>query len=392
MDLSSSAFFANPYPTYQVLREIGTPYWRQFPGGTGGSWLVVAYDDVAAILKEARVSKYPQFLVPDGQLGVLARTMQGTDPPDHTRLRRLSSGAFTPARVANLESRITQIANALIAGVRADGGMDFIPAFALPLPVMVISELLGIPVEDWEQFAAWSNQIVQAHTKRITDGERCVARKGLTELQAYFDGLVRARRDLPGEDLISAMVTARDADDRLTDEELVGTCMLLLIAGFETTVDLLANGMLTLLSHPEQYELLKSRPELMPSAVEEMLRYESPVQRGTFRCAREAITLQGITISPGQRVETFLGAANRDPGQFPDPDRFDITRTPNRHLAFGAGIHYCLGAALVRTEARIAFTCLLQALPRMRLTTRTPQWKPECLFRFRSLAALPVAF
>jgi pimeloyl-[acyl-carrier protein] synthase len=259
----------------------------------------------------------------------------------------------------------------------------------LPLPVIVIAELLGVPPEDHHTFHAWSNQMVTGFDAvRRSEEHVKQTQEATLALGQYFADLIRRRRQQPRDDLISALTLARDAQDRLTEDELLAMCMLLLIAGHETTVNLLGNGLLTLLRHPTQLALLKNHPERLLSAVEEMLRFESPVQRATFRFTAETFEIGGRTLDKGQQVSAVLGAANRDPTQFPQPDTFDITRQPNRHLAFGLGIHFCLGAPLARTEARIGFARLLEQLPNLQLVSQTPDWSTNTFFR--GLSTLPV--
>ncbi len=391
IDLSSPEFLANPYPVYAHLREAQAPSWLPHGGSTGGMWLFTRYEDVAEILKEARTSKDLSRLLPPEKLSPIDHAMLSKDPPDHTRLRSLANQAFTPSRVRDLEPRIAHLADDLIRRVQSRGQMDFMADFALPLPVIVIAELLGVPPEDREMFRAWSNQIVTG-VDAVRASQEIVQKQeeALMALADYFTDLIRQRREQPREDLISAMIQARDAQDRLSEEELLGTCILLLIAGHETTVNLLGNGLLTLLPHPDQLALLRRRPEEITSAVEEMLRFESPVQRATFRVTTSAIEIGGTTLEKGQQVSAVIGAANRDPAQFPDPDRFDVTRHPNRHLAFGLGIHFCLGAPLARAEARMGFIHLLQKLPTLRLVNEVPDWGPNTFFR--GLRSLPLDF
>jgi cytochrome P450 len=391
IDLSSPEFLANPYPVYEHLRGAQAPFWLPHGGSTGGMWLFTRYEDVAEILKEARTSKDLSRLLPPEQLSPIDHAMLSKDPPDHTRLRSLVNQAFTPNRVRDLEPRILYIADELIHRVQSRGEMDFMADFALPLPVIVIAELLGVPPEDRGTFRAWSNQIVTGvDAVRASQQNAQKQEEALMALAGYFTDLIHQRREQPREDLISAMIQARDAQDRLSEEELLGTCILLLIAGHETTVNLLGNGLLTLLHHPDQLALLQRHLEEMPSAVEEMLRFESPVQRATFRVTTSAIEIGGQTLEKGQQVSAVIGAANRDPAQFPEPDRFDVTRHPNRHLAFGLGIHFCLGAPLARTEARYGFIRLLQVLPTLRLVNEVPDWAPNTFFR--GLRSLPLAF
>jgi cytochrome P450 len=302
IDLSSAEFLANPYPVYEQLREAQAPTWLPHGGPTGGMWLFTRYEDVAEILKEARTSKDLSRLLPPEKLSPLDHAMLSKDPPDHTRLRSLANQAFTPNRVRDLEPRILYIADELIYRVRSSGQMDFMADFALPLPVIVIADLLGVPPEDRETFRSWSNQIVTGvDAVRASQQNAQKQEEALMALAGYFTHLIRQRREQPRQDLISAMIQARDAQDRLSEEELLGTCILLLIAGHETTVNLLGNGLLTLLHHPDQLALLRRHPEEMPSAVEEMLRFESPVQRATFRVTTSAIEIGGQTLEKDSR-------------------------------------------------------------------------------------------
>ena len=398
IDLSTAEFVADPYPTYHRLLEANAPHWYTHSGVTGGMWLFTRYEDVLALFKEARVSKNISVLLTPEIVTPLERSMLFRDPPDHTRLRALVHQTFTPARVRDLEGRIAQIVTELIERVRPEGSMDFLADFALPLPVIVIAELLGVPHSDRDRFRLWSNHIIQGvDMTRATEesGKRYgAAMQGLVE---YFTALIAQRRAEPADDILSAMVAAQDSEanqkDRLTEEEILGAAILLLVAGHETTVNLLGNGLYTLFRHPDQLALLRTHPEHLPSAVEEMLRYESPVQRGTFRFVRESFTVGGMTIGANEQVSAVIGAANRDPDQFHDPDRFDITRDPNRHLAFGFGIHFCLGAALARAEARVGFAHLLAAFPTLQVdpsALATPPWQPSGFFR--GLQTLPVVF
>jgi pimeloyl-[acyl-carrier protein] synthase len=366
INLQVPEFLENPYPFYQKLRENAPAYWFPHQGPTGGMWMATRYSDVAVLLKDERLGKDATRILPPEKLeqGQDRKDLVTSDPPDHTRLRALVNLAFTPKIVKDLEPRIRQIIAELFDQVRDRRRMDFMPDFAVPLPVIVIAELLGVPVEDRFDFRQWSNvfatsvDAVKANENSIKEGEDAAQ-----QLMEYFKDLIKQRRAQPKGDLISALILVRDGGDRLTEEELLGMCQLLLIAGHETTVNLLGNGLLALLCHPDQLELLKKNPQYMESAVEEMLRYDSPVQRSTVRFTLEPITIAGQEIDAGQQVSAVIASANRDPLQFPDPDRFDITRNPNRHLSFGRGIHFCLGAPLARTEARLAFEFLLQEAP-----------------------------
>lgn len=389
-DLASPAFLADPYPTYRRLIEQTPVFWLPHSNAPGGMWCVARYDDVTFILHNAPVFKDTSRIAPPDSLTPLDRAMLQRDPPDHTRLRRLASHAFTPRRVQSLEPRIEQMSLDLIARIRERGAADFIADYARPLPIMVIAELLGVPFEDHDRFSAWSDQIMMG-SDSVLGGEEAMrkSQEAMASLVAYFTALIAQRRQQPRDDLISALIAARDAEDRLSEDELLGMCVLLLIAGHETTVNLIGNGLLTLLRHPDQLALLRQRPEYLTSAIEEMLRYESPVQRSTPRFAAETFEIAGQRIERGQQISLMFGAANRDPAHFLEPDRFDITRHPNPHLGFGSGVHYCLGAPLARIEARVAFSHILEHLPAIRLATDQPEWKPVTWLR--GLRRLPVS-
>ena len=390
VDLTSPEFFSDPYPTYRKLRESGAPYWQAHSGPGGGMWLLTSYADVAMILKDPVTTKSALHLKKPEEVTAFDHTMLAKDPPEHTRLRSLANLAFTPARCRDLEPRIVQIVDELIDKVRAKGEMDFVAEFAMPLPAIVIAELLGVPPDDRDAFHLWSEQIVRGSDElRSEEDARNFEQAGMA-LFGYFTSLIERRRQDPQDDLVSGLILARDEKDRLTENELLALCMGLLIAGHTTTANLLANGLWTLLRHPEQYALLRSNMDLLPSAIEEMLRYESPVQRGTFRMTKEPLTIGGITIPANQQVSGVLGAANRDPEVFADPDKFDITRQPNKHLAFGLGTHFCFGAPLGRAEARIGFSRLFEQLPNLKLATDTPAWGATTFFR--GLDRLPVTF
>ncbi len=389
-ELADAAFLADPYPVYRRLMEQTPVFWLPHVHEPGGMWCVARYRDVAFVLHHAPIFKDTSRIAPPERLTPLDRAMLQRDPPDHTRLRRLASHAFTPRRVQNLEPRIEQISRRLIDQIRERGTADFIADYARPLPIIVIAELLGVPFEDHERFSAWSDQIMIG-SDSVLGGEEAARRsqEAMAALGDYFTALIRERRQHPRDDLISALIAARDADDRLNEDELLGMCVLLLIAGHETTVNLIGNGLLTLLRQRDQLKLLQRHPEYLTSAIEEMLRYESPVQRSTPRFAAATFEIAGQRIEHGQQISLMFGAANRDPSLFPDPDRFDITRHPNPHMGFGSGIHYCLGAPLARIEARVAFTHVLEYLPDIDLATDQPQWKPVTWLR--GLQRLPIS-
>ncbi len=382
IDFGTREFLHDPYSTYLWLRENAPVYWMPFRSGRGGMWLVSRYDDVMALLKDARVSKDVSRVAPEEELSPIDRSMLFRDPPDHTRLRGLVNMAFTPRRIEQLKPRIRSLIDGFLEAMAQKVQVDFVADFAFPLPVAVIAEMLGVPREDGERFSAWSRAFIQGTDGALVTEESAEAgvQAGLA-LDGYLLDLIEERRRQPREDLISALIQARDGDESLSDEELLGTCVLLLIAGHETTVNLLGNGLLTLLRHPQQMALLREEPDLIDSAVEEMLRYESPVQRGTGRFTTAPREIAGQEVEAGQQVSALLGAANRDPKRFPDPDRFDIRRKANRHLAFGFGIHFCLGAPLARAEATLAFPRLLERFGRMELVDDEPDWRENTFMR-----------
>jgi cytochrome P450 len=314
------------------------------------------------------------------------------DPPNHTRLRGLVSKAFTPRTVEGLRPKIEAVVEDLLDRQADHAGFDVVSAFAYQVPVLVICDLLGVPAEDRGRFGAWSAALARGlDNLTVTDSEFIMhgneAAAGLTD---YFRQLVAKRRRQPGADLLSGLIAAEEAGDRLSEDELLATCVLLFFAGHETTVNLIGNGVLALLRHPAELQRLRDKPGLIGGAVEELLRYDSPVQR-TGRVAEEALELNGRRYQPGDRVSLLVGAANRDPEQFSDPDRLDITRSnAGQHLSFAAGIHYCVGAPLARLEAQIAIGALLRRAPRLRLVTETPAWRAT--FVLRGLQALEVAW
>jgi cytochrome P450 len=354
--VGTDEFFSDPYPTWSELHAAGG---IGFHAGEH-TWLVSRYDDAVAILKDPRLSKCTGA----GDPSPLSSAMLFQDPPAHGRLRSAVSDWFTAARVRSMESRIAEVADRLIDQVAMARHADFMSAFAVPLPIGVVAGIIGVPQGDLDSLHRWSRALSQ--TGGDVDAQRRSHGAALEGMAACFETLIDRRASAPEDDLVSALLADRPSGDRLSRREIVGTCMLLLIAGHETTVNLLGNGMAALLQHPDQYARLRTDRSLLPSAIEEMLRFESPVQRSTYRVAREPIEIRGRTIHPGQAVAALIGAANRDPSVFPDPHRFDIARSPNRHIAFGSGVHACLGAMLARTEARIAFERLFDRLGEMR--------------------------
>jgi cytochrome P450 len=385
-------FVADPYQTYHRLRATDPVHHSPL-----GFWVLTRYEDVVAVLRDPRLAKEAIASVVAARFGVevpvgMRLSMLDRDPPDHTRLRGLVSKAFTPRVVEALRPHIQQIVDGLLERVERAGSMDLIEEFAYPLPVVVICEMLGVPVEDHERFKGWSLEIARSLDLILQPPDSDLARRSVDARHAltdYFRGLIAERRASPRADMLSALIAAEEAGDRLSEQELMATCILLLVAGHETTVNLIGNGTLALLRHPDELRRLRENPLLIGSAVEELLRYDGPVQR-TARIPSAAVTIGGRTIEAGEMVMPFIGAADRDPAHFPDPDRLDIARSDNRHIAFGLGIHFCLGAPLARLEGQIAINTLVRRLPKLALATDRPEYRQS--LTLRGLKTLPVAF
>lgn len=397
IDLLNPVFKADPFPTYAELRQHAPVYRAALPDGTP-VWLVTRYDDVQTVLRDERfVKNFRSALTPEqlaafppipAEFATLNNNMLDRDPPDHTRLRALVSKAFTPRMIEHLRPRVQEIADELLDGIQVQEEMDVIAAYAFPLPITVICEMLGIPVADRDQFRRWSNTLVGS----AGSPDDPVMLESATAFTAYLRALVAERRAARRTDLISGLIAAEDGGDTLHEDELLAMIFLLLVAGHETTVNLIGNGMLALFEHGDQLEKLKSDPRLIKSAVEELLRYTGPVETATERYAREDMVLGGVTIPRGEMVLAVLASAGRDEDKFKVADRLDITREPNRHMAFGQGIHFCLGAPLARMEGQIAITTLLRRLSNLRLAVPVEElhWRPGLVLR--GLQALPVAF
>jgi cytochrome P450 len=385
-------FLADPYPTYHRLRAEDPVHQSPL-----GFWVLTRYDDVAAVLRDPRCVKEPLAALVAARFGVavppgVGLSMLDRDPPDHTRLRSLVSKAFTPRVVDGLRPRVHQIVDRLISRAEAAGSMDLIEEFAYPIPVNVICEMLGVPVEDHDQFKGWSLDIARGLDSILLPPDSEVPRRSGAARHAmadYFRRLIAERRASPRPDLLTALIAAEEAGEKLSEEELLATCILLLIAGHETTVNLIGNGTLALLRHPGELRRLRETPGLIVNAVEELLRYDGPVQR-TARVPSTDITIGGRTIGKGEMVMPFIGAADRDPSQFPDPDRLDLARADNRHIAFGWGIHFCLGAPLARVEGQIAIDTLVRRLPELELVSREPEYRQS--LTLRGLKTLEVKF
>jgi cytochrome P450 len=376
VDWLSQEFLADPYSHYRVLRESDPVYWDE----TRGSWLLTRYQDVAAALRDddnLSAEQGPAF------------SMLVTDPPDHTRLRSLVSKAFTARTVQQLGGRILEVVDRLLDAVAAHGEMEVIADFAYPLPITVIAELMGVEPERRDFFRHASQKIAVALGPITDPAVAMSAFEGRTELLQYFDELIAKRRNDPREDLISALLAAEDRGDFLSHQELLGMLLLLLVGGHETTVNLIANGLLALLRNPDQLELLRREEATEKGSVEELLRYDSPVQY-SGRVARRDFEIGGKTIRAGDGVRMIVAAANRDPEVFAQPDILDLTRDPCPHLAFGSGIHFCLGAQLARLEGQIAISTAVRRFPAIQLASNDLRWRPAPVLR--GLEALRLTF
>jgi cytochrome P450 len=394
------AWIADPYPFYARLREEDPVHWAAEPQGR---WVLTRYADVTAALRDPRLVKagakpllndVPAAVLPE--LAPLQHTVElqidSINPPLHTTLRRLVNAGFTPELVAARHDQVQQVIDGLLDALVPRGQIDLIGDFTAPLPAMIILEVFGVPLEAREHVKAWSDDYAALMGHGPLDADPAeVARRAQASTLAfteYLRGVVADHRQHPRGDLLDALIAAEDKDDALTAEALLANLRLLLIAGNETTTNLIGNGMLALLRQPEQLARLRADPTLIPTAVEELLRYDSPVQM-VFRWAGEDFTLGGKAIQQGQMVVMVTGAANRDPAQFPEPDRLDVARHPNEHHAFGFGIHYCVGALLARLEAQLAFPTLFRRLANLELAGE-PVRKPNSVLR--GLQSLPLKF
>ncbi|MFH9766594.1 cytochrome P450 [Streptomyces microflavus] len=383
-------FTRDPYPVYAALRAKGPVHRVRIPEGTH-AWLVVGYEAGRRLLADQRLSK--QWAAASPSLGVTkvsaGTSMLSSDTPDHTRLRKLVAREFTPRRMEQLTPRVQEMTDELLDRMLAapDRRADLVEALSYPLPMNVICELLGVPFLDRAAFRAWSNQAVSS----VDVSKRASSTRAMA---AYLTGLLQDKRARPGDDLMSALIHTADEDgDRLSADELMGMAWLLLVAGHETTVNLITNGVHNLLAHPDQLAALQSDFDLIDNAVEEILRFEGPVETPTYRFTTEPLDIDGTVIpGGGELVLVAMSDANRDPARYSDASRFDITRDARGHIAFGHGIHYCLGAPLARIEARVAIRSLLERCPELRLTAdpATLAWRTGLLMR--GPLSLPVAW
>jgi cytochrome P450 len=385
---------ANPYPLFHRLRNEDPVHWDPFLH----TWVVTRYTDVLEVLHtfSAERTHTPEKLRAVGLpemspiAELMVKQMLFMDPPQHTRLRKLASHAFSPHRVAALRSHIREIVSRLLDDVEHQRQLDVIRDLAEPLPAIVTAEMLGVPVEDRDQLKAWTADFAEMLGNFQHNPERAPRMlRTVQDMTAYFKDVVRDQRDRPREGLVHSLSIAEVDGDRLTEEEVVATAIVTMVGGQETTTNLIGNGVLTLLRHPEEMERLRSDLSLIPSAVEEMLRYESPSQH-TGRLAPVDRELGGKLIRQRQAVMAVMAAANRDPERFPDPDRFDITRRDNRHLAFGYAAHFCFGAALARIEGQEAFDAMMRRMPDLRLRPGPLVWRNNS--GLRGVTSLNVAF
>ena len=377
----------NPFPLYQTMRRSQPVYYDR----QRQNWNIFRYDDVQRVLSDYSLfsSKFAGD-IPDSADEPFAASMIATDPPRHRQLRSLVTQAFTPKAVDALAPRITEIVHHHLDQVMAGGGMDVIQDLGYPLPVIVIAELLGIPTEDRERFKTWSDVIVSLADLGGNVDYAAFNNSAVLEMSAYFFNMIEKRRQEPGDDLISGLLAAEVDGQKLSLVELLGFCALLLVAGNETTTNLIGNGMLTFSEHPEAWEHLRKQPDLLAQAIEEVLRYRSPVQ-AMFRVTTQEVELAGQVIPAHAPLVAWIGAANHDEGQFTDPEKFDIARAPNRHLAFGQGIHYCLGAPLARLEARIAFQAMLERFDTVELAQDIKLERLPSLIVY-GVRSLPISF
>ncbi|MYU37699.1 cytochrome P450 [Streptomyces sp. SID8358] len=384
----SPAFVADPYPAYAALRATGRAHYFE----PTRQWLIPHHAEVSGLLRDRRLGRTYLHRFTHDEFGLAAppaahepfHTLNGNgildlEAPDHTRIRRLVAKAFTPRRVEELAPTVERLAAGLVDAFVAEGGGDLLTAVAEPLPVAVIAEMLGVPETDRALLRPWSAAICGMFELNPPEETARAAVRASVEFSAYLRGLIAARRANPGPDLITALIAAHDEDDRLTEQEIVSTCVLLLNAGHEATVNATANGWRVLFRHPEQLALLRADHGLLPTAVEELLRYDTPVPMFA-RWVLDDVEVAGTVIPRGSQVALLFGSANRDPERFSDPETLDLSRQDNPHISFGAGIHYCLGAPLARLEMAASFGALLRRAPGMRPTAE-PEWKPGFVIR-----------
>ena len=384
----SRSFVADPYPVYERLRAAGPIHYDE----ATDHWLVPGYEDVDRLLRDRRFGRTYHHLATEAEMGrprvpdwhrpfwhLIRSGILDMEPPDHTRVRRLVSKAFTPRMVERLRPRIQAFVHHLISDVAGAGEIDLISTIAEPLPVTVIAELLGVPESDRRLLRPWSAEICLMYELNPSEEYAARAVTASREFSDYLRTLARERRARPHDDLISALARVAEAGDVLTEDELIGTCVLLLNAGHEATVNVTGNGWWALFRNPEQLARLRADPSILRTAIEELMRYDTPLQMFE-RWVLEDAEICGANVSMGSELGLLFGSANHDPSVFRDPKRLDVARDPNPHLSFGAGIHFCLGAPLARVELEASFGTLIRRLPRMELVAE-PEWKPGYIIR-----------
>ncbi|MFE0683107.1 cytochrome P450 [Streptomyces sp. NPDC058961] len=406
-ELFTWEFATDPYPAYAWLREHAPVHRTRLPSGVE-AWLVTRYGDAKQALADQRLSKNPAHHdepahakgktgIPGERKAELMTHLLNIDPPDHTRLRRLVSKAFTPRTVAQFASRVQELTDQLIDAFAAKGEADLIHEFAFPLPIYAICDLLGVPREDQDDFRDWAGMMLRHFKPGHGGGPRGGVARSVKKMRNYLAELIHKKRENPGDDLISRLIEASDHGEHLTENEAAAMAFILLFAGFETTVNLIGNGVYALLCNPEQRERLQASLDagetgLLETGIEELLRYDGPVEMATWRFATEPLTLGGQDIAAGDPVLVVLAAADRDPERFTEPDTLDLGRRDNQHLGYGHGIHYCLGAPLARLEGQTALATLLRRLPDLRLAVEPGDLRWRGGLIMRGLRTLPVEF
>jgi cytochrome P450 len=385
----------DPIPVLRTLQDHAPVYWCEALRG----WVITRYDDVKAVLRNEdfsadRITPFYEAQSPQRQAKIeqliryLNTWVAFKDPPEHTRLRKLMKTVFTPDTVAGQRAAVEKSVNRLITRLESEREFDFIREFAFPLPAMVIMDLLGLPEEDMGDLKDWSNQMQLFIGSATTSPQKYdLAEAGATAMAAYFRRAVREREQRPGSDLISQLMALREVDDALSEDEVIGTCMLFLFGGHETTTNLIGNGVRVLLEHPDERQRLLEEPALIDSAVEEILRYDGPTG-ASVRLVRNSHSMHGVHLTAGERVFVMINAANRDPRAFEDPDRVDITRSPNNHLTFNYGPHFCMGAPLARLEGQVAIGEVLRRLPRITLAAEGYDYMDTMIMR--GVRSMPV--
>ncbi|MDU0070750.1 MULTISPECIES: cytochrome P450 family protein [Bacillus] len=394
IDFLNKEFIRNPFPVYSEVREQEPVYRFLLPSGHY-AWIVTRYDDAVKVLSDSKFIANPLHLneaddpAEPPHKKIISRNLLSVNPADHRRLRRLVQKAFTPRMVERLRGRIEEIANELLDNVQDKGEMNLIEDYAFPLPIIVICEMLGIPHEDQDTFRKWSDVIMEGVNNPHFEQQ---SEEVMIAFVDYLRDLIARRRKELKEDLISDLISVEVEGDVLSEHEMYALVFVLIIAGHETTVNLIGNGILALLHHPDQKAKLQNQPELIHSAIEEMLRYDGPAEVSNIRWATEDAKLGGKTIRKGEMLFISFSSANRDPEKFADPDSFNITREANNHLAFGKGVHHCLGAPLARLEGEIAIGTLLRRMPDLRLKTNADflEWRPGMIIR--GLKEIPLLF